>query len=121
MITKSPLYNRMLPRAAQSAAGRSIIPLNTTLKAFCAALLFLTCCWSLTTGAGDGPFSPKPPFWERPAFVTWTAASKDPAAAGMKPFHRCAGYPAAQERSSTVPVLSSRLPLGAGVMEHLLD
>lgn len=32
-------------------------------------------------GAKDSPFSPKPPFWERPAFVMWTAASKDPAAA----------------------------------------
>jgi L-ascorbate peroxidase len=31
-------------------------------------------------GAGGGPFSAKPPFWERPHFVLWTAAALDPAA-----------------------------------------
>lgn len=27
-----------------------------------------------------GPFTPKPPFWERVAFVVWPAQSLDPAA-----------------------------------------
>lgn len=30
--------------------------------------------------AGAGPFTPKPPFWERPAFFIWPAAAQDPAA-----------------------------------------
>jgi L-ascorbate peroxidase len=30
--------------------------------------------------AGAGPFTPKPPFWERPTFFVWPAASADPAA-----------------------------------------
>ncbi|WIA23161.1 hypothetical protein OEZ86_010056 [Tetradesmus obliquus] len=30
--------------------------------------------------AGAGPFTPKPPFWERPTFFIWPAAAKDPAA-----------------------------------------
>jgi hypothetical protein len=30
--------------------------------------------------AGAGPFTPKPPFWERPTFFIWPAASADPAA-----------------------------------------
>jgi hypothetical protein len=37
----------------------------------------------MSTGSDQaGPFTPKPPFWERPAFVTWCAAAKDPAATG---------------------------------------
>eukprot|EP00879_Flechtneria_rotunda_P011362 GHRR01011867.1.p1 GENE.GHRR01011867.1~~GHRR01011867.1.p1 ORF type:complete len:324 (+),score=114.29 GHRR01011867.1:58-1029(+) len=31
-------------------------------------------------GAAPGLFAPKAPFWERPTFVIWPAASKDPAA-----------------------------------------
>lgn len=31
-------------------------------------------------GYTPGPFSAKPPFWERPGFVMWTAAALDPAA-----------------------------------------
>lgn len=31
-------------------------------------------------GASTGPFAPRPPFWERPAFVIWTAAAESPAA-----------------------------------------
>eukprot|EP00882_Tetradesmus_deserticola_P003731 GHRQ01003946.1.p1 GENE.GHRQ01003946.1~~GHRQ01003946.1.p1 ORF type:complete len:361 (+),score=156.95 GHRQ01003946.1:38-1084(+) len=30
--------------------------------------------------AGAGPFTPKPPFWERPTFFIWPAACSDPAA-----------------------------------------
>jgi hypothetical protein len=30
--------------------------------------------------AGAGPFTPKPPFWERPTFFIWPAAAADPAA-----------------------------------------
>lgn len=29
---------------------------------------------------GGGPFAPKPPFWEKPGFLIWTAAHPDPAA-----------------------------------------
>ncbi|GAX84388.1 hypothetical protein CEUSTIGMA_g11810.t1 [Chlamydomonas eustigma] len=35
-------------------------------------------------GSGLGPFSPKPPFWEKPAFLIWTAASRDPSAEEAK-------------------------------------
>ncbi|KAL6762520.1 heme peroxidase [Haematococcus lacustris] len=31
-------------------------------------------------GAGANPFSPKAPFWERPAFLLWTASAPDPEA-----------------------------------------
>lgn len=34
-----------------------------------------------SASAGGGPFAPKPLFWERPAFVLWTAAQDDPAKA----------------------------------------
>ncbi len=30
--------------------------------------------------SSGGPFAAKPPFWERPMFVLWTAAAADPAA-----------------------------------------
>lgn len=30
------------------------------------------------SGGGGGLFAPKPLFWERPAFVLWTAAQPDP-------------------------------------------
>ena len=32
-------------------------------------------------GSTGGLFAPKPVFWERPAFVIWTAAQPDPAKA----------------------------------------
>jgi hypothetical protein len=32
------------------------------------------------SGSDSGPFSAKPPFWEKPGFVLWTAAALDPAA-----------------------------------------
>ncbi|KAG2487467.1 hypothetical protein HYH03_013889 [Edaphochlamys debaryana] len=31
-------------------------------------------------GASSGPFAAKPPFWERPTFLLWTAAAADPPA-----------------------------------------
>lgn len=34
--------------------------------------------------SGLGPFSPKPPFWEKPAFLIWAATSRDPAAEEAK-------------------------------------
>jgi hypothetical protein len=40
-------------------------------------MLFLS---YIAGSAGAGPFTPKPPFWERPTFFIWPAASADPAA-----------------------------------------
>lgn len=31
-------------------------------------------------GAGSGPFTPKPPFWDKPGFLVWTAAAENPEA-----------------------------------------
>lgn len=37
----------------------------------------------------DGPFSAKPPFWERPAFVIYSAMQDDPVVRPLASEHQC--------------------------------
>ena len=76
-----------------SIGGHRLVERNHCEEGLCEACVPCQClhlCLQLQTflstlgtaaGSSGGLFAPKPLFWERPAFVIWTAAQPEPAKA----------------------------------------